>query len=118
NVAAVHVAFDQTAANLMRERLHEFDPDVNLVTLEDPYRRFYAPLASYVEAIQERDPNMFVTIVLPEFVVRHWWERFLHNRATKQLGDLFRSYPNVAIVNVPYRIERVTEKEEPADGRA
>ena len=118
NVAAVHVAFDQTAANLMRERLHEFDPDVNLVTLEDPYRRFYAPLASYVEAIQERDPNMFVTIVLPEFVVRHWWERFLHNRATKQLGDLFRSYPNVAIVNVPYRIERVPGKEEPTYGRA
>jgi amino acid transporter len=105
NVAAVHVAFDQASANMMRERLREFDPDVNLVTLEDPYRRFYAPLASYVEAIQEHDPNMFVTIVLPEFIVRHWWERYLHNRATKQLNDLFLNYPNVAIVNVPYVIE-------------
>jgi hypothetical protein len=58
----------------------------------------------YVEALGEREPNAMITIILPEFSVRHFWERWLHNRAAARMSDLFRHYPNVTIVNVPYMI--------------
>lgn len=105
SVTAIHVAFDKQKAAQVQAQLRRYDPDIQLVTLEDPYRTFAPPLVRYIRAIHESDPEAFVTIVLPEFVVRHWWERLLHNRDAQRLQAAFHFQPNVAIVNVPYLIE-------------
>ncbi|HEY6040537.1 MAG TPA: APC family permease [Anaerolineae bacterium] len=104
NITAVNVSYDHAQAERLRQELKERDPDVGLVVLESPYRTFFQPLMRYVEALGEREPNAMITIILPEFSVRHFWERWLHNRAAARMSDLFRHYPNVTIVNVPYMI--------------
>ncbi len=104
NVVAVTVDSDKEHAERVRQAVREENPDIRAVVLEDPFRSFYAPLQSYVEALHDRDPDAFITIILPEFIVRHWWERFLHNTGAAHLSRIFRMYPNVAIVNVPYLI--------------
>ena len=103
-ITAVNVAYDHAQAEHLRQELKERDPDVGLVVLESPYRTFFQPLMRYIEALSEHEPNAMITIILPEFSVRHFWERWLHNRAAQRMTDLFRSYPNVTIVNVPYQI--------------
>jgi hypothetical protein len=64
------------------------------------------PLLTYVDMHHRQHPYGFVTIVLPEFITAHWWERFLHNRTAEHLTQAFKHHPNIAVVNVPYLLKR------------
>ena len=55
-------------------------PDVPLVIVESPYRSLVEPIIAYIEALDRTQPNQMVTVVLPEFVPKHFWQRFLHNQ--------------------------------------
>jgi hypothetical protein len=38
------------------------------------------PLLEYIEELQEAHPDDYVTVILPEFVPRRWWQHLLHNQ--------------------------------------
>jgi amino acid transporter len=104
-VNVVHVAESEKDAEELRERLSRFDPDLRLIVLESPYRTFFDLLLAYIDAVHEQDRDAFITVVVPEFVTAHWWERFLHNRTADRLNRELKPHPNVAVVNVPYVLE-------------
>jgi len=49
------------------------------------------PLLNYVEVLHNQHPGGFLTIVMPEFITAHWWERFLHNRTAEHLTQAFKN---------------------------
>jgi amino acid transporter len=102
HVNVVYVAQSELEASGLREKLSRFDPDVKLVVLESPYRTFFDPLLAYIDAVHEQDKDAFITIVVPEFITAHWWQRFLHNGTAERLNRVLKPHPNVAVVNVPY----------------
>jgi hypothetical protein len=104
HIAAVTITFDRETGERVRQKLQEHDPAIPHIILEDPYRDFFEPLQRYVEALQQRDPEAYIAIVIPEFIVKHWWERLLHNKVARRLDEIFKSYENVAVVNVPYQL--------------
>ncbi|MBI3913377.1 MAG: APC family permease [Chloroflexi bacterium] len=104
NIAAVTVTFDRATGERVHRELQALDPAIPHIVLEDPYRDFYEPLKRYVETLQARDADAYITIVIPEFLVRHWWERLLHNTAAQTLNRLFQKHENVAVVNVPFQL--------------
>lgn len=104
-VVALHVATDPERAHRVQERMAMYAPDIVFVKLDSPYRQFVRPMMSYVEALHQQVPDAFVTIVLPEFIPAHWWERFLHGRTAQRLRAAFETHPNVAVVLVPYLLE-------------
>jgi hypothetical protein len=59
-----------------------------------------------VDAVHSQHPDAFVTVILPEFITAHWWEGFLHNRTAARLQSTFEKHPNVAVVLVPYLLEK------------
>jgi hypothetical protein len=59
---------------------------------------------SWVRRILDEQPETFVTIVLPECVVRSWWHRFLHNQTALTLKGTFPFEPSVVVSAVPYRL--------------
>ena len=85
-------------------RLHA--PDLRMIVVESPLRSLVPPLVAYIEALHEQYPESFVSIVLPEFITAHWWERFLHNRTAEQLTRAFKRHPNVAVILVPYLLQK------------
>jgi len=77
-----------------------------LVILNSPYRLFIEPLLQYIDEIDmQRQPNEVITIVVPEFVPRHWWSSLLHSQtaATLRMALLFRK--DIVITNVPYQVD-------------
>jgi hypothetical protein len=77
-----------------------------LVLLESPYRSFNEPLLAYIEELQCQDPDVFITIVLPEFIPAHWWEHFLHNQTALRLKTALFFRKNTVVVDVPYHLEK------------
>lgn len=102
----LHVSTDSESAEKVKERVNAYAPDLKLAVIESPFRSFVRPLLAYIRAIHSQKPDAFVTIVLPEFITAHWWERYLHERSALRLHKAFEKHPNIAVVIVPYLLEK------------
>ena len=88
-------------AELEREWL-ERDVPVPLTVLESPYRDVTGPLLDYVAAVRRDSPRDVVSVLIPEYVVRHWWEHLLHNQSALRLKARLLFRPGVMVTSVPW----------------
>jgi hypothetical protein len=78
---------------------------VRLVILDSPYRLLHEPLLDYIEQlISLGQPGELITIVVPQFVPRHWWNNLLHTRAANMLRIALLFRPGIVITDVPYQV--------------
>jgi amino acid transporter len=105
DITVIHIATDTKRAAKIQEKMQAYAPDLKLVIVESPLRAFMRPLLTYVDFHHRQHPQGFVTIVMPEFITAHWWEKFLHNRTAEHLTQAFKRHPNIAVVNVPYLLK-------------
>jgi amino acid transporter len=103
-VTAVYMSDDREEAERFRARWEEAAPDVRLLVIESPYRAFVAPMLAYVESLRRAEPDVRVTVVLPRIVLRHWWQRFLHNQNALGLRRYLKRRPRVRVVDFPFRM--------------
>jgi amino acid transporter len=85
---------------IKRERLQE--PE--LVTIPSTYRFILGPLMDYILELEEKNPGRKVAVLLPELVVRHWWENALHNQRVQllKLLLLLKGNQRIVVVNIPW----------------
>lgn len=106
DVTALHVTDDPEAGSHMRRDWEAHNLTTPLVILESPYRSLVSPIMAYLDTIESDRQRTPVTIVLSEFVPRHWWEYLLHNQDALRLKVALFFRPNTAVVDVPYHLER------------
>lgn len=110
-VTAIHIAIDMKDHDVMRTNWQHYqkslmtDEEFDLVVIESPYRSLAYPLLAYIHTMYELYPEDTLTLILPGYVVYHWWEEILHNQTLLQLQINLLSYPNVVITNVLQHIE-------------
>jgi amino acid transporter len=75
-----------------------------LVTIPSSYRFVIAPLMDYILHLESENPGRKVAVLLPELVVRHWWENLLHNQRVQLLKILLlvRGNQRIVVVNIPW----------------
>jgi amino acid transporter len=78
-----------------------------LVTLKSPYRYVLYPIVDYVLKVERERENCKVCVLIPELVVRHWWEGLLHNRRSDLLKVvlLMRGNRRIVVINIPWYLE-------------
>ncbi len=109
-VTAVHVAIDTEEANRVRAAWNEWqhhlneDEETHLLVIESPYRSLIRPLLAYIDTIHERHPEDTLTVILPEFVVAHWWEYLLHNQTAFRLKAALLFRPGIVVTDVPQHL--------------
>lgn len=54
-----------------------------------------------------------LSVVLPDYVIVHWWEYLLHNQTTFRLKAALRLRPGIVVIDVPQHLEH---KRRPAHG--
>ena len=106
SVTAVHITDDEASIDKMREEWNKLGIDVPLVIIESPYRALVTPLMKYIDEIDRQRPNDTVTVVLPEFIARHWWEHLLHNQTALRIKAALLFRPGTVVTSVPYHLER------------
>jgi amino acid transporter len=101
---AVYVELDPSATARLEERWSKGGCGVPLVVLASPYRSMLRPLLDYIGRIRERDENSVVTIVIPEFVPRQWWQHLLHNQTALLVKGALLFRRGVVVVDVPFHL--------------
>lgn len=79
-VLALHISASEEEARRFRAYWNLWGDHLPLKILLSPYRTIVAPLVNYIEALHGQRPDLTLTVVLPEIVVRHRRHRLLHNR--------------------------------------
>ncbi len=91
---------EHVLAPIKREGLQE--PE--LVIIPSSYRFIINPLMDYILELEEKNPGRKVAVLLPELVVRHWWENALHNQRVQllKLLLLLKGNQRIVVVNIPW----------------
>ena len=78
-----------------------------LVTLKSPFRYILQPILDYVLSVERETDTCKVCVLVPELVVRHWWEGLLHNRRSDLLKVmlLMRGNRRIVVINIPWYLE-------------
>jgi len=105
-VRAVYVETDPTRTARIEDRWGKWGLGVPLVVLTTPYRSLLRPLLDYLDQIQARGDEQMVTIVLPEFLPRHWWQHVLHNQTALLVKGALLFRRNTVVADVPYLLKR------------
>jgi len=105
-VRGVYVETDPARTHKVEEKWAKWGLGVPLVVLTSPYRSVLRPLLEYIDSIQSRGDDQMVTIVLPEFLPRKWWQHILHNQTALLVKGALLFRRNIVVADVPYLLRR------------
>jgi hypothetical protein len=79
-----------------------------LIILQSPYRYVLQPMVDYVLKAEKESEYHKICVLVPELVVRHWWENLMHNRRADLLKVilLMRGNRRIIVINIPWYLER------------
>ncbi|MCC9310740.1 APC family permease [Kitasatospora sp. RB6PN24] len=111
---AVTVSVEKEDTEELKEQWQRFDVRVPLKALDSPYREITKPVVAYVRSVRRTSPRDAVAVFIPEYVVGHWWEHFLHNQSALWLKSRLLFTPGVMVISVPWQLASAPKGDHPA----
>ena len=112
HVEAVHVDAEDCSAevcamfqdNVVSPALAAGLSPPELVLLRSPYRFVIMPLVDHILGVERTHPDRQIAVLVPELVVRHWWQTPLHNQRAQLLKFLLllRGNQRIIVINIPW----------------
>ncbi|MFE4049375.1 APC family permease [Streptomyces sp. YIM B13518] len=102
---ALSVNVDPEETRALREEWERRGIDVPLKVLDSPYREVTRPVIEYVKGLRRESPRDVVSVIIPEYVVGHWYEHLLHNQSALRLKGRLLFTPGVMVTSVPYQLQ-------------
>jgi len=106
DVRAVYVNVNPESLVQLKKDWPTWGSHVKLVVLQSPYRSMTEPLLDYIDRMEKEHPDDYITVVLPEFVVKHWWHHLLHNQSALTLKAALLFRPRVVTTSVPFHLKQ------------
>ena len=104
-LVAVSVVSDEEDQEDLERAWEEFGIETPLETVYSPYRELTGPVLTYIDELDARWENDIVTVVLPEFVIRHWWGNLLHGQSALLLKGRLLFRKGTVVTSLPYHLE-------------
>ena len=105
-IHAVMVDVDPQSTARIQIQWAQWGCGVNLIALPSPYRSVLKSLLDYIENILEKEPDIWVTVVIPEILPAHWWQGILHNQRALLLKTALLFKERVILTDVPFHLKR------------
>jgi amino acid transporter len=103
-VLAVHISTTEEEARRFRAYWSLWGDHLPLQIVASPYRAVVAPLVHYIEALHHLNPDLTLTVLLPEIVTGHRRHQLLHSRTATRLRRALRQLPKIVITTVPFHL--------------
>lgn len=99
---ALHVTLDAKGTGDLKREWDKHGGDMPLMILESPYRSLIEPVIQYIDQAIEEDPDLMITVMVPQAVPKRWWHGFLHNNIAVALKLALAGRKNVVVTNIRY----------------
>jgi amino acid transporter len=79
-------------------------PIPTLICLHSPFRFVLAPLVEHILKVEHDHPERQIAVLVPELVVKRWWQAPLHNQRAQLLKLLLlvRGNQRITVINIPW----------------
>ncbi len=107
NVVAFNIAVDEEEAKKVSEKFKLLDSDIQLITKYSPFRKVVEPLLKYIDSTEyDYQKGDIITVILPQFVVRSWWNKILHNQTRVFIErELMKHYKHIVVSTMPLQMK-------------
>jgi hypothetical protein len=102
DAVAVTVALDEEHAGVIRDQWERFEVQFPLEIIESPYRDLTGTIEDYLDELDQRWGHDYLTVMIPEFVLPHWWQGVFHNQSALALKYALKFRKDTVVVNVPF----------------
>lgn len=106
---AMSIQAESGAAARLTEDWGRSGLTVPLEIVDSPFGDLVDPLKRELRALGP-NPNDAIGIVVPEFVVPHWWQALLHTQTAFFIKAALLFEPEIIVINVPLRIHPPKQK--------
>ena len=101
------MGFDDEDIERMEKKWEEWNPGVRLIVLRSSYRSVIRPLMKFIDTVEWKSAETdHITILIPQFITKHWWQYILHNQTGLMLHAYLFAQKDVVITTVPYHLNR------------
>jgi amino acid transporter len=73
---------------------------VPLRSVPSPYRRIVEPIIDEVDKIRSAEPEICLTVILPEVYTNRLWQRIFHNQMAFRIKTILMTKPGVIVTSV------------------
>jgi amino acid transporter len=82
-------------------------PAPKLIQITSPYRLIITPVVDRILEETRQCGDRQIAVLIPELVVRHWWENLLHNQRANllKLMLLLRGNKHILVINIPWYLD-------------
>ncbi|MDP4094775.1 MAG: APC family permease [Bacillota bacterium] len=106
NVVAFNVSIDEETGKKVRERYDLINTDIPLYIKYSPFRKVVEPLLKFIESTEyDYKKGDMITVVVPQFSVRHWWSKILHNHTRVFLERELLKHKHIVIAVMPLQLK-------------
>ena len=105
-VRAVMVDVDAQATARIQIQWAQWGCGIQLTVLPCPYRSVLSSILDYVEDLLNKEPDTWVTVVIPEILPARWWQNILHNQRALMLKASLLFKDRVILTDVPFHLKR------------
>jgi amino acid transporter len=101
---ALHISPSEEEAKRFKEYWDAWGDHLPLEVLVSPYRAIVVPLARYIESLHNQRDDVTITVVIPELVPAHVWQRFLHAGISGRVQRALVHVPRIVVTTVPFHL--------------
>ena len=105
-IRAILVDVDKEETALVEIHWAQWGCGVPLIVVPSPYRSILGSILNYIEEQRQKDPDCWITVVLPEILPARWWQNILHNQRALMLKAALLFKERVILTDVPFHLTR------------
>ncbi|BDU72869.1 APC family permease [Mesoterricola silvestris] len=84
---------------------HRYCEGIPLRVVMSEFRKTVEPILAEVDRMAKAEPEITITVILPEFVTDNWWGHLLHNQTALRLKAYLYTRPKVVVISIPYHLD-------------
>jgi amino acid transporter len=106
NVVAFSVAINEENENKIRATYDKLNTDIPLIVRYSPFRKVVDPLLKFIESAEyDYQTGEMITVILPQFILKKWWHKILHNRTSVYIERELRKHKHIVVSTIPLQMK-------------
>lgn len=105
-VTAFTVCIDSASAEKIKERYSLLNMDIPLIIKYSPYRKVVDPLLKFIQSAEyDYQKGDMITVILPQFAVKKWWHKLLHNHSRVYIERELLKHKHIVVSVMPLQLK-------------
>jgi amino acid transporter len=106
NVVAFTISIDEESEKKIKDKYALLQTNIPLIIKYSPFRKVVDPLLKFIESAEyDYKKGDMITVILPQFTVKAWWHRFLHNQTRVFIERELLKHKHIVVATMPLQLK-------------